>query len=118
MRFLNGTSKEYHDTDVDFAELVRKYGDVLEGFRFERCHLKGPVVLLVEGGFTLRSNEIEGDPDAFLWPISKDREAVIGAVAIKDSTFENCVFSKVGLAGYPDFLEQLRQSIEAQPAVS
>jgi hypothetical protein len=118
MGFLNGNSKEYHDTEVYLAELARENDDVLEGFYFEGCRLKGPAVLLVEGEFNLSGNEIEGDPDAFLWPIASERERVIGAILIKDSKFKGCTFSKVGLAGYPNFIEQVRQSVETQPAVS
>lgn len=117
MGFLNGNGKVYRDKDVRLTDLV---GDdaVLEGYQFTNCRLKGPAVLLIEGKLDLVENRVEGDPDAILWEVPPDRERVIGAILVKDSTFEGCTFTNVGLAGYSDFIERVKQGVEAQHAVS
>jgi hypothetical protein len=115
MGFLNGDGREFRGEVVRLAELAGDEG-VIEGVHFEDCHVKGPVVLVVQGDFSLVKNEIEGDPDAFLWEIPPDRERVIGAVLIKDSTFEGCVFSNVGLAGPPEIIERIRVGVEEHVA--
>lgn len=117
MRFLTGNDKDQHEKVVNLVELAGDDG-VLEGYRFENCRVKGPVVLVVNGEFNLVGNTIEGDPEAFLWEISPDRSHVLGAILVKDSTFEGCTFINVGLAGYPEFIEQIRQGVESQHAVS
>lgn len=117
MGFLNGNGKEHLGEDIRLAELAGDDG-VIEGFRFKDCHVKGPAVLLVEGEFNLVDNEIEGDLNAFLWEISPDRERVLGAILVKDTTFEGCTFTNVGLAGYSESIERIRQGVAAQPAIS
>lgn len=113
MGILNGNGKTYRDKDIRLTDLV---GDdaVLEGYEFINCRLKGPAVLLIEGEFDLAENRVEGDPDAVLWEIPPERERVIGAILLKDPTFENCTFVNVGLAGYSDFIETVKRGVEAQ----
>jgi len=117
MRFLNGSGKESREGKV--IRLVDEAGDsgVIEGIHFKDCHVKGPAVMVVQGEFDLLRNTIEGDPDAFLWEILPDRERVTGAILVKDTTFEECTFTNVGLAGYSDFIEQVRQGVEARHAM-
>jgi hypothetical protein len=114
--FLNGNGKVYRDEDIRLTDLV---GDdaILEGYKFINCRLKGPAVLLVEGEFNLAENTVEGDPEAVLWEIPPERERVIGAILLKDSTFEDCTFTNVGIAGYSDFIEAVRRGVEAQHAL-
>ncbi len=116
MGYLNGNGKVYRDRDIRLTELV---GDdaVLEGYQFINCRLKGPAVLLIEGEFDLVENKVEGDPEAVLWEVPADRERVIGAILLKESTFEGCTFTNVGLAGYSDFIETVRRGVEAQHAL-
>jgi hypothetical protein len=116
MGFLNGRRKTKRGGVYYLADLAKDNG-VIEGFRFEECHVKGPAVMVVQGELDLVNNTIEGDPDAFLWEIQPDRERVTGAILIKDTTFEGCTFTNVGLAGYSDFIEQVRQGVEARHAL-
>ncbi len=118
MRFLNGSGRERREDKV--IRLVDEAGDagVIEGFHFKDCHVKGPAVMVVQGEFDLVNNTIEGDPEAFLWKIQPDRERVTGAILVKDTVFEGCTFTNVGLAGYSDFIEQVRQGVEARHAMS
>ena len=52
-----------------------------------------------------------------MWRVPPERERVIGAILLKDSTFEDCTFTNIGLAGYSDFIETVRLAIEAQHAL-
>jgi hypothetical protein len=112
MSFLSRNGGDYHDEVVHLAERAGDDG-VIEGAHFTNCEVKGPAVIVVQGEFSLVSNEIEGDPDAFLWEIPESRTRVIGAILVKDCTFENCTFKNVGLAGRSDFIERMRQDVEA-----
>lgn len=111
MGYLTGKDKIKRGGVEYLADLATEEG-ILEGFQFENCHVMGPAVLVVQGDFDLVNNTIEGNPDAFLWEIPESRRHVTGAVLVKDTTFEGCTFTNVGLAGYHDFIEQVRQGFE------
>jgi len=117
MGFLNGNGREYLGEDVRLTELAGDEG-VIEGDRFKDCHVYGPAVLVVQGEFSLLDSEIEGDSDAFLWEISPDRERVIGAILVKNTSFERCTFRNVGFAGPPEFIERIRLHVEEHPVTS
>jgi hypothetical protein len=116
MGFLNGNGKVYRDKDIRLTDLVGEDA-VLEGYEFSNCRLMGPAVLLIDGEFDLAENRVEGDPDAVLWRVPPERERVIGAILLKDNTFENCTFANIGLAGYSDFTDAVKLAIEAQHAL-
>ena len=99
----------YHDAVIRITELSGQQG-VLEGFVFKGCDLKGPAVLVPQSSNFANTN-IVGDPDALLWEIPPDRPTVIGAILIRNCTFEDCTFMNVGLAGSPEFIDQMRQSL-------
>lgn len=99
----------YRDAVIRVAELAGD-GGVLDGFVFEGCELKGPAVLIPQGSNLANSNLV-GDPNAVLWEIPPDRLEVIGAILARNCTFENCTFMNVGLAGSPEFIQQVRQSL-------
>jgi hypothetical protein len=116
MGFLNGSGREHRVGEViDLVKLAGEDG-VIESHHFENCQVKGPAVLVMQGDFSLVENEFEGDPDAYLWEIPEHRTRVIGAILVKDTTFERCTFAKVGLAGRPDFIERVRHDVEAHAA--
>ena len=99
----------YRDAVIRVAELAGAQG-VLEGFVFEGCDLKGPAVLVPQGSNFANSNVV-GDPDALLWEIPPDRPQVIGAILVRNCTFEGCTFLNVGFAGPPEFVREFRQSL-------
>lgn len=117
MGFLYGNGKVKRGEDVYLADIARENG-ILDGFRFENCHVMGPAVIVVQGEFDLVNNTIEGDPDAFLWEIPEEREWVTGAIVVKDTSFEGCTFTNVGFAGFTDFIEQVKHGVEARHALS
>lgn len=99
----------YRDAVIRISELAGEQG-VLEGFVFYGCDIKGPAVVIAQDS-TLANTNIVGDPDALLWEIPPDRPAVIGAILVRNCTFEGCTFLNVGFAGPPAFVRQLRQSL-------
>ena len=99
----------YRDAVIQIAELAGEQG-VLEGFVFEGCDLKGPAVLVPQGSNFANSNLV-GDPDALLWEIPPDRPGVIGAILVRNCTFEGCTFLNVGFAGPPEFVREVMQSL-------
>jgi uncharacterized protein YjbI with pentapeptide repeats len=99
----------YREEVIRISDLAGDRG-VLEGFVFEKCELRGPAVVILQGS-NLANNNLMGDPDAFLWEIPPTRPAVIGAVLAKNCTFEECTFVNVGLAGPPEFIRQVRQNL-------
>ncbi len=112
MGYLNGNGEEQPRNDViRLSELAGDDG-IIDGHHFEDRHIKGPAVIVVQGDFSLLENEIKGDPDAFLWEISPERERVLGAILVKDCTFEGCTFTNVGIAGPPEVIERIRASLE------
>jgi len=46
-----------------------------------------------------------------LWEIPPERTEVIGAILLRNCTFEGCTFINVGFAGPPEFIEQVRQNL-------
>lgn len=99
----------YRDAVIRITELAGEQG-VLEGFVFEGCDLKGPAVLVPQGS-NFANTSLIGDPNALLWEIPPDRPQVIGAILVQNCTFEGCTFINVGIAGPPDFIRQVRQSL-------
>ncbi len=99
----------FRDAVIRVAELAGEQG-VLEGFVFEGCDLKGPAVLIPQDSNFVNTN-LGGDPNALLWEISPDRPGVIGAIVVRNCTFERCTFMNVGFAGSPEFIEYIRQSL-------
>lgn len=99
----------YRDSVIRVADLAGDRG-VLDGFVFERCELKGPAVMIPQGS-NLANNNLMGNADALLWEIPPDRPEVIGAILARNCTFEDCTFVNVGLAGPPEFVRQVRQSL-------
>ncbi len=99
----------YRDAVIRIVELAGEQG-VLEGFVFESCDLKGPAVVVPQGS-NFANSSLVGDPDALLWEIPLDRPEVIGAILVRNCTFEGCTFMNVGFAGPPEFVQQVRQSL-------
>ena len=86
----------------------------IEGYTFNNCFVRGPAVIVVQND-TFSNSTFQGDPEAMLWPILPPRTSVIGAILVKDCTFERCVFSNVGFAGPPEFIESFRSQVGGAP---
>src|ERR671939_2116917 len=96
----------YRNAVIRISELAGEQG-VLEGFVFEGCDLKGPAVVVPQGS-NFASSRLAGDPDALLWEIPPNRPEVIGAILVRNCTFEDCTFMNVGLAAAARLSEKQR----------
>ncbi len=102
--------RQHHDEELRVWEIAE--GNGIEGRLFTGCTIVGPAVLVIGGDFTLNHNVIEGDADAFLWPV--ERERVVGGFLVKDCAFKGCTFRHVGFAGHPDVIERIRDTIRGE----
>ena len=77
---------------------------VIRDATFERCHIKGPAVMVPIGKTVMEHNRFDGTADALLWEIPPERSKVIGAIALENCTFTECHFMNIGIAGPPDLI--------------
>jgi hypothetical protein len=50
----------------------------------------------------------EGDLDSLLWELPSSRAVIMGAVGLLDCTFQNCKFTRIGVAGNAEFISRVR----------
>ena len=82
----------------------------LVGYRFARCHIEGPAVLLAESEIEITTPATFGASlEAMLWPIDAERKGASGVIPLRDCSFEDCSFHWIGWAGASDFIERLRE---------
>jgi predicted aconitase len=82
----------------------------LVGYRFARCHIEGPAVLLAESEIEIDAPTAFGASlEAMLWPIDPVRKDVSGVIPLRDCAFEGCSFHWIGWAGASDFIDRLRE---------
>lgn len=81
---------------------------IVEGRVFEDCIILGPAVLLPFGVNEITGGLIEGDPEAIFWESDQPGRGLTGAVVIKNCTFKNCRFVRIGFVGESGSLEKLR----------
>jgi predicted aconitase len=82
----------------------------LVGYRFARCHIEGPAVLLAESEIEIsRPAAFGASLEAMLWPIDSERAGFSGVIPLRDCLFEGCSFHWIGWAGVSDFIERLRE---------
>ena len=110
------TERIYHHRVIRLCELAGDEG-IISDVAFEDCDIRGPAVLVLQAtrpdSVRLQSNSFEGNMDAILWEIDpQTRPEVIGAILCVDCTFDSCTFSKVGLAGPPEFTSQFKGETE------
>lgn len=110
----SATHRDQHVRLTDLATPV--VGSVIIGHRFVDCVVTGPAVALVIRQNTFESCDFSGTPDEILWatPLSASGR-VFGAVGLVSCTFERCRFDGIGLAGPPEFHEQLRRNWREPP---
>lgn len=101
----------YHERVVRLCEIAGDEG-VLDGFEFTGCHVRGPAVLVLQGGVNLTNSNLGGpNMNAVLWEIPHSRTMVVGAILATNCTFDRCTFENVGFAGPPEFIEMMRSGV-------
>jgi hypothetical protein len=88
---------------------------IIKDADFDNCLILGPAVV-VPLGVNFVSSTFEGDPEALFWEVPKNRQNVVGAIALLNCTFNKCRFSGVGIAGPRDALEQFREAVSQAAA--
>lgn len=82
----------------------------LNGYEFANCRILGPAVILPLGSTTIANCGWDAPGmDAIFWEVTAGRNAIVGAIAVRDCIFSGCTFQNVGLAGPAS----LRQILEA-----
>lgn len=100
----------YRGGVVRISAIAGDFGG-LEGFVFEGCEIRGPAILVPQGS-AFTGSSFMGDPDAWLWEIPPERTEVVGAILVRDCTFDNCTFVDIGLAGTSEFVHQIKRSLD------
>lgn len=83
--------------------------DILDGFEFVNCKITGPAVLAILDRVSLVQNSFDGEFDSLLWEVAPTRKRIIGAIGIQNCSFTRCDFSRIGLAGPPEFIRSFRR---------
>jgi hypothetical protein len=93
----------YDGASVRVVQLAEST-DLIQGFQFFDCDIIGPAVLAVLDHVTLAHNTFDGDMESVLWEVPHTRTRVLGAIGIRDCTFQDCRFHRIGLAGTAEFV--------------
>ena len=100
--------RKYEDETIQLCKLANRPPHVMSRVSFRNCTIMGPAVVFLHGG-EMSECHLEGNPDAFIWEISEARDALIGAIGLKDCLITGCTFRSIGFAvkevAMPDFLK-------------
>lgn len=86
---------------VDVATEVSPGVLELDGFEFRGCTVDGPAVLMLQDGITIQHCSLA---TPMFWEVNAG-QAYSGAIAFRNSTFDECTFRNVGFAGGRDTIE-------------
>ena len=75
---------------------------------FADCDVHGPAVLFLGEGTAIESCGWDGDFDAIVWELSANRQRIIGAIHVENSSFVGCRFRNVGIAVPKAAIPQIR----------
>jgi hypothetical protein len=72
---------------------------LLEGYRFERCVIEGPAILMLAADTRFIRPRFEPwDSDAVIWITNWMRPNHVGVVRAAKTVFDQCLFREVGVA--------------------
>ncbi|HEY0051926.1 MAG TPA: hypothetical protein VGB49_00790 [Caulobacteraceae bacterium] len=103
----------FEDVDLLLFDLFRAAAQngkgVIENKTFRNCRVEGPAVMLAMNGVTFDATDFGyhgGDiRNIVLRPASPNK--VIGAIPLRNCSFENCQFFAMGFTGAEVFLQQV-----------
>ena len=112
----NGEPKTAYSDETVYIGALAAGMSVLENLTFEQCEIVGPAILFINPDWkiTLTSPSFGipgGRFDDLVWEVPPSKNAVIGAVGVKDCTFRGCRFEGVGLAGAPVVIAHIRKAL-------
>ena len=90
--------RTFRDQVVQISALTVNTVELRE-YTFSNCRILGPAIVIPLGRTEMGHCTWNGSIDAIFWEISEGRNHVIGAVALVDCVFSNCVFQEIGFAG-------------------
>ena len=93
--------------DVYLCELARDT-NVLEGYTFEGCRIRGPAVMLFLGD--VKFSQCTFEHRDFIFEIEPNR-SFFGMIGIKKISFEGCEFDRIGLAGSREFVGKFKKEL-------
>jgi hypothetical protein len=101
---LTGDGK-FRDDVIRIAELtVNTF--LLEDLEFSNCRIIGPAVLAILDNVSIIGCRWDAPGfEALFWEVAPTRPVVVGAVGVRNTTFANCSFENVGVAGPPGLRE-------------
>ncbi len=79
---------------------------IIENHDFEGCSFYGPAVFVFTSDVEFAGNQLNGDSEGLFWEIPPDRQRVIGAFGLRDSSFLGCTFTNIGIAGTAELIAQ------------
>jgi hypothetical protein len=102
------------------ANLMATRQPLIQGKAFVDCIIEGPAVLLALSGVVFDACNMgmtgEDPRSLMLMPMAKNK--VIGAIGMKNCTFNRCRFFAVGFTGPDAFIDQMIQVLDPEGARS
>lgn len=104
--------RHYENAVVRIADLTVTT-DILQDLTFQGCLILGPSVLVPLDGLTIEGCTFTSDADAMFWTIPPEKLEVVGAIGLSRVAFRECRFEKIGFAGPPALLSEMKGSTVA-----
>ena len=114
MEPMHPSDRSYRNQTVRISDLT-VVTDVIERVTFENCVIEGPAVIALLGGTTFKDNGMDGDIRSIIWPVPRDREHVIGAIALIGCLVVGCSLRRIGLAVPEDQQETMLRGFGVTP---
>lgn len=96
--------KVYQSETITIADLLQPDDMYLDGLVFERCEIVGPAILLIMSGTKIERCQFTSAMSAVLWTLP-DPAAVTGVIGLRNCTFHQCQFARIGITGPPHVLQ-------------
>lgn len=95
---------------VRISDLARPAA--IDGLEAHGVIFEGPAILALSGKLnTFTRCTWAGSPSSIAWEVPDDRPTIVGAIALTNSTFTDCIFDGVGIAGNPRDIQALYESL-------
>jgi hypothetical protein len=82
---------------------------ILANPTFVNKDIRGPAVLLLLGSIVLTGCSFSRPGSDLVIEIPADRQTIVGVVAMRDAVFDQCSFTAIGLAAFPEQAAKLHQ---------
>ena len=107
-------ARVYNGVTVQLYDLANELG-VITDVLVERCTILGPAVLAWDNIHISNCAWATDDMRALLWPVSRDRTTVVGALHLRDAAIMDSTFKGVGIAIHEDAIEDFLRNHVTYP---